>query len=733
MMTPAGFFGRVVDRIRHHDPEHDALRRAIRAAIILPVATGISAAVDNSEPLLTIFGSYALLVLVDFPGNRPARALAYAGLGLNGAVLITLGTLAAPIAWLGVALMFAVSVAVIFSGVVSATFAAGQRATLWALALPLCTPAGPIGERLFAWLIALLVSVPAALFVFPPRHHDALRRHAAQVCTVLADRLEGAASSRDVTTAMDALQANFLGTQFRPVGLSAGSRALVRVVDDLEWLSDRINQNTGRLLSVMKPPAVRVLHASARVLEISRAGDLATSCAELSAALHDLRSASIGSDHDNLIELFGAASDDAAIAVRRKLLYRRTIAATIGVTGQVIGTAAAADARPVWARVLGRQLPETRPADRVLSETVAAARRTAGFWAVHSVVARNGLRTGLGLAMAVAITHLVPVQHGFWVVLGVLSVLSSSALTTGHNVLRAVAGTAIGIVLGTTVIMVVGFDPMVLWILLPVATFGSAYIAKVASFAAGQAAFTMMLLIIFNLIAPTGWRVGLIRIEDVVVGCLACVVVSLLLWPRGATAAVSAAITSAREVCARYLLAAVLRVTRGASGGNHHRGIELSHQALAASRTMDDAVRQYLSESGGETYARAAVIRAFNQVVRLWSVADLIADITTLSPVSAYPRARAVLQTRAEWICERPAGVADLDETRARIRDEFVLALRAETTGTELDLAAALPLVTVAAYLAEVELVYPKQAAAIPVRRRRTAGKGVPAQELVRK
>ncbi len=83
-------------------------------------------------------------------------------------------------------------------------------------------------------------------------------------------------------------------------------------------------------------------------------------------------------------------------------------------------------------------------------------------------------------------------------------------------------------------IIVVGFDPMVLWILLPVATFGSAYIAKVASFAAGQAAFTMLLLITFNLIAPTGWRVGLVRIEDVVVGCLACIVVSLLLWPRGA-------------------------------------------------------------------------------------------------------------------------------------------------------------------------------------------------------
>ncbi len=81
MMTPAGFFGLVVDRVHHHDPEHDALRHAIRAAIVLPAVAGISFAVGNSEQLLTILGSYALLVLVDFPGDRPARALAYAGRG----------------------------------------------------------------------------------------------------------------------------------------------------------------------------------------------------------------------------------------------------------------------------------------------------------------------------------------------------------------------------------------------------------------------------------------------------------------------------------------------------------------------------------------------------------------------------------------------------------------------------------------------------------------------------
>jgi hypothetical protein len=209
---------------------------------VLPIAAAVSFtfASGSQTPLFTIFGSVALLILVDFPGNRPARALAFGGLGFNGAVLVTLGTLVAPHPWLSVALMFVLGVAVSFAGVLSEIVAAGQRAMLLMFVLPACTPVGPLPERLLGWLIALTICVPAALFLFPPRHHDELRANAARVCNRLADRLEGAGSGRDATKAMNALYAVFLGADYRPVALTAGSRALVRVVDDLGWLSDRI-------------------------------------------------------------------------------------------------------------------------------------------------------------------------------------------------------------------------------------------------------------------------------------------------------------------------------------------------------------------------------------------------------------------------------------------------------------------------------------------------------------
>jgi len=695
----------VLDRLRARDPQFDALRRALRAAIVVPIAAAVSFAVGGGSqtPLFTIFGSVALLIMVDFPGNRPARALAYCGLGFNGAVLITLGTLVAPYTWVSVALMFVLGVVVIFAGVLSEIVAAGQRATLLMFVLPACTPVGPLPDRLLGWLIALALCVPAALFLFPPRHHDELRAYAARVCNRLADRLEGTGSGREVTKAMNALDAAFLGADYRPVALTAGSRALVRVVDDLGWLSDRVDDDTGALLAAVKEPAVRVLRDCAAVLRLRSVSARVERSADLRDGLTELRSVAQGHWREDITELLGESSDAAAVEVGRNLLNRRTIAATVAVTGRIIRNAAAADARPVWARVLGRRLPETGAADWVMPETVAVTAITKGFLATRAVVLRNSLRTGLGLALAVAVTHIFPVEHGFWVVLGAMSVLRSSALTTGTRVLRAVAGTAVGFVLGAVVIELLGMDPVVLWILLPIVAFGSAYVPEVYSFVAGQAAFTMMVLINFNLIVPTGWKVGLIRVEDVVVGALVGIVVSVLLWPRGASSAVSKAVEEARSVGAKFLKAAVLRVTRGASEDATDRVIALSHEGLEASRTVDDAVRQYLSENGGTTELRGPVVRAANRAIRVRAAAELIADVVP-PPLGSYARTREVLEAHTEAICARLTG--DPGRKLDSISDDFVLALRADATGSELAVSAALPLTAVAAHLGELELLY---------------------------
>ena len=74
-----------LDWIRQRDPEYDALRRAVRAAIVLPISAAVSflLAGGTQAPMFAIFGSVALLIIADFPGNRSARALAYCNWSLE--------------------------------------------------------------------------------------------------------------------------------------------------------------------------------------------------------------------------------------------------------------------------------------------------------------------------------------------------------------------------------------------------------------------------------------------------------------------------------------------------------------------------------------------------------------------------------------------------------------------------------------------------------------------------
>ena len=106
---------------------------------------------------------------------------------------------------------------------------------------------------------------------------------------------------------MNALWESFLGADFRPVGLTAGSRALVRVVDDLGFLSDRITDDTGRLLGDLKTPLVRVLRDCAAVLSISEPSARAARGADLNSALAELRSIAQGRYREDIIEILGDA------------------------------------------------------------------------------------------------------------------------------------------------------------------------------------------------------------------------------------------------------------------------------------------------------------------------------------------------------------------------------------------------------------------------------------------
>jgi hypothetical protein len=136
-----------------------------------------------------------------------------------------------------------------------------------------------------------------------------------------------------------------------------------------------------------------------------------------------------------------------------------------------------------------------------------------------------------------------------------------------------------------------------LWVLLPLAVLVSGVAPSMISFAAGQAGFTVVVVILFNIIEPTGWKVGLTRIEDVAIGCGVSIVVGLLFWPRGAMAALGRALSDAFVMSSGYLADAVNRLTTTADRVDITPGQRASH---AAYLRLDDAFRQFLAERGAK-------------------------------------------------------------------------------------------------------------------------------------
>jgi uncharacterized membrane protein YccC len=149
------------------------------------------------------------------------------------------------------------------------------------------------------------------------------------------------------------------------------------------------------------------------------------------------------------------------------------------------------------------------------------------------------------------------------------------------------------------------------------------------SFAAGQAAFTLTLVFLFNIIQPAGWRVGLLRVEDIALGCAVSLVVGLLFWPRGAGAALRRALSDAYMDSADYLASAVRYGTLCCElgAGPFAPPLEDANRAAAAARRLDDAFRSYAFERGAKPLALAAMTRLLTGVGGLRLGADAVLDL----------------------------------------------------------------------------------------------------------
>lgn len=637
-----------VEWLRRHDANFGATRRAGRVAIVMPALFALGTQVLHNTALATFsaFGSFAMLLFADFTGTRRERLEALVSLAVTGAVFVCLGTLASRWAWLAAVAMALVGFAVLFAGIVSSTLAGAATSLLLAFVLPVATP-GPVGEipdRLAGWGIAAAAAVVATTLLWPAPVLEPLRRPTADCCRLLATRLRTDVASvrgditdaatrdaadRAASDAVAALRTRFYATPNRPTGLSTAARSVVRLVDEIGWLAFVLDQSpsTPRPATPLRAGVLATKEAAADVLD--RCADLLDRSERDTAPLHRATAAlsdRLGEMERTAVvqlpagdrELHGLDALEPSFRTQEMTFAVREVAANTDRTAQ-------ADARTWWQRLSGAQ-----PAG-LAGPGFAAFERARAHLRWNSVWLHNSLRGGAGLGLAVLVADLTGVQHSFWVVLGTLSVLRSNALSTGQNVLRGLIGTTIGIVVGGLVVAAIGSHPAVLWVLLPFCVVFAGLAPAAISFLAGQAAFTVTLVILFNIISPVGYRVGLVRVEDVAIGCAVSLVVGVLFWPRGAAAALGRALAEAYDAGAAYLRAAIRHGARQCERGlpSAPPPDAEAAEAAAASRRLDDAFREYLVERGGKKLHLAEVTTLVTGVIAPRLAADAVRDLWT--------------------------------------------------------------------------------------------------------
>ena len=309
-------------------------------------------------------------------------------------------------------------------------------------------------------------------------------------------------------------------------------------------------------------------------------------------------------------------------------------------TRQIAGYAAAASAPPIWhprrVRAAVSQATLAGSLSWLRSGVSAVTDFGVARSGVRSVWFRNSIRGAVGLAVAVFIAQQTGLQHSFWVVLGTLSVLRSNALGTGRSVLSALIGTAIGILIGAAILIPVHGNTTVLWALLPVAVLIAGYAPRVISFAAGQAAFTVVVLILFNIIQPAGWKVGIVRIEDVAIGFAISLGVGLVFWPRGAAALVRENLAEAYSRTADFVAAMVEQVT-GLDSGPDPRPAEQAAEAAVV--RLDDSFSQFLAERSASSVDPDRAARLVAGAARLLRIGHSLAGLLDLAarPIPALP------------------------------------------------------------------------------------------------
>jgi uncharacterized membrane protein YccC len=612
--------------------------RAARAVLVIPSVFALTyEGFGNLQMgLFAAFGGFAGLVVASFGGSKRDKAIAQLGLALTGSVGLIIGTAIHGIDWLAVLVTIPVTFGIFFAGVAGPNAASGVIAALFPYVLSVATPGtvSMIPDRLAGWWLASAVAMVAVWVLSPPSPGDRLRAAVVGSARALAAWLDAATAGTTTTAdrqasmaAKNELMSAFASTPYRPTGLATADQAMASVVQYLEWcnalVADATEGHTD--LDRAAQPDRDLLAETAVVLR--QTGDLLAD-SDGSAPLPDVGELELRREASAAYHQSAAADDgdyDSTQAAARHAFHAQAISLAVrGLAADALIATRRADPETIASRRRGwyGAQPEGTEAERRVAALYGALGVLTRHASIRSVWFRNSLRASVALAAAVLVADLSGVQHGFWVVLGTLSVLRTNSASTESTALRALAGTVIGFVVGALLLLGIGTSTPALWATLPIAIAVAAYAQGTLPFTFGQAAFTVVIVVLFNLLVPVGWTVGLLRIQDVALGCLVSLVIGVLFWPRGAASVVGDDLADAFRVGAAYLTQSVNWAL-----GARHEAPDAGPAAVTAGIRLDEALRGFLAEQGAKRVSKAELWMLVMATMRLRLTAYSLAGL----------------------------------------------------------------------------------------------------------
>ncbi|WP_225653463.1 FUSC family protein [Streptomyces pseudogriseolus] len=509
---------------------------AVRGAVRVTVAAvaGFYPAIHLLDrpvlALYTLFVPVAFGLLSPLPGAGRRRAGTVLRAVPAAAALITLGTYLAAATWSAALGMLLVGF-VLVVGASLGPRAAGVVPALQLCYILACFPPyapGTLPDRLAGLAVGATATVLCERLLPEPeqpsyrsRVADGLELAAGAVRRLLRGGTDGRETAERLRAAGRELRLSRTAPGIRPTGAGARDRALAQA----GYATRRFLDLLAVLAPLLRPP---VDLPSATLLR-----GLAAACADEASALRGSRPAPGFERIEAMIERY-AAVRGVPPDLRgdpHPLLRRQSTLLAAAVSAVTVSAAVALTA--------GRRRPTTGlPVEQFWYAGASTPRlwwvRIADHLTPRSVVFQNAVRTASGLALARLVAGSLDLSHGFWVLLGMLTLGRTTAGATWSAVRSATAGTLVGS-LAAGVLLVSAGDATEVYAALLVPMMLVAFSAgPVGGPAWGQGLFTLVVSTAFAQIAPVTWQLAEARIVDVLTGSVIGLVCGVLAWPAGA-------------------------------------------------------------------------------------------------------------------------------------------------------------------------------------------------------